>query len=626
MMLMPPDFHFLRPWWFLSLVPCAFLLYLLWRHGSSSRNLEEICDPSLLSFLVMDRGRAARPWPLLLVGVCWFTAAAALAGPVWEKQPSPLYNIRAGRVVLLDLSPSMAAEDIKPSRLKRAKFKIMDMLERSREGFTGLVVFSSQAYVVVPLTDDVATIKAMLPALSVSIMPEQGNNVEEGLRRAAGLLVNAGIRSGEIVLVTDGVSDMASCITEISRLRSKGIRISVLGIGTARGAPVPDHSGGFLHDASGSPVISGLDADALRELARAGGGTYSGLTVDDSDIRRLLPEISNHAPAWAGRRRQGHADQWREQGAWLVLPLLLAALAGFRRGWFLALFIMLLLGNASPVMAFHWKDLWQTREQQAWNLYNQGSYRDAAGLFRDSRRKAAALYRAGRYAEAAKLLESLHGADAAYNMGNSLARAGKFKDAIRAYDHALEQDPDNADAAFNRDLVKKLLEQQENRQSEKESRDAGDKGSDREKSDKDKEQAGKGKQQGRDRQEKRGGKEADARNSRDRSSNSTLDKRGQEQHKNHGSPDHEDRAMQQNKKQEDHAITSDRDEKKDNKSGKAVHAAPQPAMGNNTREHESRRTEKEMALEQWLRQVPDDPSGLLRRKFLLEYQQRRRAR
>lgn len=641
MILAPHDFHFLRPLWFLSLIPCAVLLYLLQRDGDSSRRgLEDICDPLLLSHIILENAGVVRIWPLFLLGVCWLTAATALAGPVWEKQAGPVYRLKAGRVLVLDLSPSMAAQDVKPSRFKRARFKIRDILKESREGLTGLVVFSTQAYVVVPLTDDVATIEAMLPALAPDIMPAPGDDAQDALRLAAELLHQSGIRHGEIILLTDGVADMASCLVEIRKLRGRGIRVDVLGVGTSQGAPIRDGNGGFLHNAAGKPLISRLNTTELQEMAHAGGGIYVGLTADDSDIRQVLSETSVHDMTQAGRRNPGHVDQWREQGAWLVIPLVMAALAGFRRGWLLVLFAMLSLSAVQPADAFQWKDLWQTREQQAWDMYTHGNYSEAVKLFENPQRRAAALYQAGKYAEAAKTLKSLHGADSAYNRGNSLARAGKLKDALNAYEQALDKNPHDTDAAFNRDLVKKLLEQkeQQEKQSQEKKRknskdDSRKDGSDRnnrqgsdKQSDNSKRQQNPGnKQQDRNTQGKEGKKAAGSRN--DQEKKDGMGKTAQEQQRDkeniHNSRNNTEMGQEgQQKEQREQPMPV---KKTGDKTGKPGDAVPVPSA-DKTRQYNKRRTEKEMALEQWLREIPDDPSGLLRRKFLLEYQRHRQGR
>ncbi len=233
------DFHFLRPWWFLALLPALTLLIILWRRRSEGGSWREVCDSELLPHLLLEAGGRPRRLPLLLLAIGWLLAVMALSGPVWERQSQPLFQVALSRVVLLDLSPSMNAQDLKPSRLERARFKLQDILEKSREGRTALVVFAGEPHLVTPLTDDTETIAAMVPVLSVDIVPAEGDNLLPALMLAEELLSRGGSGSGEILLISDGISDLAGSLPLVARLRDRGVRLSVLGVGTAEGAPVP---------------------------------------------------------------------------------------------------------------------------------------------------------------------------------------------------------------------------------------------------------------------------------------------------------------------------------------------------------------------------------------------------
>ncbi len=641
MTFLPPDFHFLRPLWFWALAPCVLMLLCMFRANNRVRGLEDICDPGLLPHLLLEAsGVKGRRWWLAGPALFWIITVIALAGPVWSRQPQPVFHLKTGRVICLDLSPSMAAADVKPSRLKRAKFKIRDILQRSREGLTGLVVFSSEAYVVVPLTDDVATIEAMLPALSVGIMPVSGNRAEDALSRAASLLRQAGVRDGEIILITDGVSDMASTLDEINRLRKEGVRVSVIGVGTRQGAPVPAPGGGFVMNADGRPVISRLDRGNLKEIARAGGGVYTRLTPDDSDILRILQQDRVRELAQSAREKSRRVDKWKEEGPWLVLLLLPLALCAFRRGWLLVIFLAVLLGLPHPSFAFTWKDLWLRPDQQAWELYKQGRYGEAARLFRDPERKAAALYKQGKFKEAAKLLERQHDERSLYNRGNSLARSGRLQEALKAYEQALKINPDDKDARFNRDLIKRLLEQRHSKnQQNKSGKDGGKKARNSHG------QHGNGSGKDGKEKQKRGGQSKGAKGKKgghagkDSSGMSTGGHK-----KGAGKPGHASNNMERPEKESQRsgsAVPKRADREKNAKS----HAGARPKTGqeagpkarNKTQnpagyrpgvearvptEAQKMKSEKEQALEQWLRQIPDDPSGLLRRKFYMEHEMR----
>ena len=190
------DFHFLRPLWFLALPFLLALLWLFWRQRLHSRSWQEICDPALLPHLLLGRSQRRAPWPLWLLLAGLLLTVTALAGPTWQKQPQPLLRQQSALVILLDLSRSMAAADLKPSRLVRARLKVEDILRQRREGQTALVVFAGDAFAVTPLTDDHRTIEALLASLDPEIMPVQGSEPGRALEEGAELLHRAGLSMG----------------------------------------------------------------------------------------------------------------------------------------------------------------------------------------------------------------------------------------------------------------------------------------------------------------------------------------------------------------------------------------------------------------------------------------------
>ena len=267
-----PEFHWLRPEWLWALLPLIFIAWRLLQQTGRASAWEKQCDPHLLAALLIRRAPHHRlPLTLLMIG--WTLAALALAGPTWQKLPQPVYKTQAAHVIVLDLSPSMDATDLRPSRIARARFKVLDLLARYREGQTALVVFAGESFVVSPLTDDTKTIAALVPTLSPELMPAPGDHAHTALRMADELLSQAGIQDqGEIVLVTDGYDDPAATLEAVKTLSAHGRHISVLGVGTAEGAPIPLADGGFLKDATGAIVVPQLDPATLSELAHQGGG------------------------------------------------------------------------------------------------------------------------------------------------------------------------------------------------------------------------------------------------------------------------------------------------------------------------------------------------------------------
>jgi Ca-activated chloride channel family protein len=577
------EFHFLRPEWLLAL---PALLALLWwmagkRHGSSSWEL--VCDATLIPYILTGSPARQRRLSLVLTAVGGLLAILALAGPAWEKLPQPVFTHTRTLVIALDLTRSMDATDISPSRLARARFKIADMLKRRTEGQTALLVYAGDSFTVTPLTDDTETINAQLNALSAEIMPAPGNNTVAALRLAQQLLKQAGVADGDILLITDEIEFDAAREYAVE-LQEQGYRVSVLGVGTEQGVPIPMADGSFLKDSDGRIVIPALVEEPLRRLAAAGGGLYQRIAPGDEDTDRLLKFFAGRGGEGEIAATELKTDAWREQGPWLVLGLLPLLAILFRRGYLAALLICLLPAPQSP-RAMDWSDLWYRPDQQARRAFDAGDAQTAAKLFRDPAWKGSAQYKSGDYEGAARSLEPLDDMESRYNLGNALARLGRYEEAIAAYDQVLQQDPRHADARHNKELLEKELQQQQSPQ----------------------QQSGQNQdqQQGQSRQ--------------DQSPAGAPEQQGQRQNPGEN---------EQSSAGEERAQTPQQDEQRPD----LQQAQPEPdqeqeeANGAEQRElaqsDEQPLNEDQQATEQWLRRIPDDPGGLLRRKFLYQYQQR----
>ncbi len=633
------QFHFLRPLWLLAIIPALLLAVTLWQRKGSAANWRAAIASDLIDYLLESTQQLRPQWPwLLLAG--WLLGALALAGPTWEKLPQPVLQKRDGLVIVLDMSLSMYAEDIKPSRLQRARYKIIDILRERREGLTGLVVYSGDAHVVSPLTDDTATIANLVPALTPAIMPSYGSNVVAGIDTALQLLRNSGFERGRILLISDEIAD--DDIDKIaSRIDGKQWQLAMIGVGTEQGAPIPlprvenqarnAGQGGFLKQDNGTIAIAQLHRARFAQLAAKVNGRYDDLSLDDSDIARVLPPVATTDDTVRTLERE--FDQWRERGPQLVMLLLPLAAFAFRRGWLLVLF---LIPFSAPSHALAWRDLWLRPDQQAQQDFNTGNTKAAAGKFQDPNWRGAAQYRSGDFAAAAQSLQGIDSADAQYNRGNALAQAGKLQEAIAAYDAALKKNPADKDAKANRDLVEKLLKQQQknqqnnsSQQSQKDNKQqdnqqqndqSGQDQSQQERSQKGQAQDGNSKQpqqnSANDSQSK--GTQSDQPKNGEQSNNSD----GQKNPNPNNANEQQQAAAQQNdtesdKQNQDKAQAMQADQQAD-KSEQPNDSKQRAAADQLTSEQKM----QQRATEQWLRQIPDDPSGLLRRKFLFENQQR----
>jgi len=449
------EFHFIEPLWLLALIPLGLLLWLAWRSDAGASAWRSVIDPRLLAVLKVGGGGRASRLPLLLLAAGWLLAVVALANPTFERQPVPAFRSDAARVVVLDLSRSMLADDLSPSRLERARFKVADILSRSEEGQVGLIVFAEDAFAVSPLTDDAETIRAMLEALSPRIMPVQGSRPERGIALGLDLLRQAGARNGEVILLSDDAGGLRA-LTAAEEVRNAGHLLGVIGVGTSEGAPVPG-----VRTANGA-VISRLDIPALEQLAAAGAGRYATLSSNDGDLDQVLIDPGARPRALA-ERDPLLAERWRELGPWLALVLVPLAALGFRRGWLMLLLLALGPGALmlpEPALALGWTDLWQRQDQQAAQALAAGDLEQARALATAPARAGSAAYRLGDYADAAERFAAGDTATDHYNRGNALARGGELEAALAAYDEALARDPALEDASYNREQVEAALRQQ----------------------------------------------------------------------------------------------------------------------------------------------------------------------
>ena len=582
---MPSEFLFLRPEWLL-LIPVILLAtgaLAFRRLGPGS--WQHLVDPALAPYVLSGRRVSAdRDLRWILVGVTGALAAIALAGPAWERIEQPVFRSDQALVVALDLSRSMDAQDLSPSRMERARLKVLDLLERRDGGQTALVVYSANAFTVTPLTTDTDTIASLVNSLSTDIMPSRGSYPIAAIEKGRDLLEQAKVPVGEVLLITDGGTSPAA--ERYARaLREAGFTLSVLGVGTKDGAPIPRSTGGFVTDPRGRIAVPELEERDLKQLALAGGGRYATLTPDGRDLDYLL---SGETSSRSQSDESLATDQWREEGPWLVLLLLPLAALAFRKGWVLVVAVVCVL-PAAPAEASFWDDLWRTSDQQARRALDGGDAETAQKLFENPEWSAVAGYRAGDFARSAAGFAGGESAENLYNLGNALTRLGELESAIDAYEQALEIDPNDEDAAYNRDLLNQILEQQQQQeQQEQQNQDS------------DQESGGESQDQSQQDSERQG---MDAQQQADSQSES-----GDPSERQDGEMTEEElEALQR-------ALEQAAQEAQQNPEGE-----PQQLSEEELAELR-RMQEQEQAMEQWLRRIPNDPGGLLRRKFRYQYQ------
>ncbi len=587
------EFHFIRPYWFIAILPVAFILWKLAKRHLINKHWESVCDVELLPYILVGKSGSKNKINIILTSIVSLLIIIAIAGPSWERLPQPVFQKESALVIALDLSLSMYADDIKPSRLERARFKISDLLNLRQEGQTALLVYAGDAFIVTPLTDDIKTINSQLSALSPSIMPAPGSNTESALAKSVDLLKQAGMSQGHILLVTDEVDK--SYEKSFTRAHKDSYTISILGLGTEEGAPVALGDGGFLKDQAGAIVIPKLNTDVLKKLASLGGGYYETSQVADNDIERLNRLFNSGLDKSSETEAEFKTDQWHEFGPWLVIFILPIVAFGFRRGY-LAILICVMISNPDEAMALEWSDLWLNKNQQAIRALNNEQADVASELFQDNEWKAAAKYKAGDYAATEEILNELSDDRSLYNKGNSLAKQGRYEDAITAYDKVLENNPEHEDAKFNKDIVEKELENQQQQQSQ------SDQNSDQN-------------------QEQNENQNSEQQDSQSQENQQQSDTEQQQSESEQQEQENKEDAEQQQANKEEQEQQSEQEMKQQAEEESEEESEDEQQQ---TQQAMNELDEEQQASEQWLRRIPDDPSGLLRRKFKYQYQQQKR--
>jgi len=593
------ELHLLRPFWLVALLPLTLVLWRMWRSKSENQSWKAVCDPRLLRYLLVGETIRSKQWPLLVAAIAGILTILALTGPVWKKLPQPVLREHSALVVALDLSRSMNAADLRPSRLQRARLKLLDLLQMRREGQTALLVYAAEPFVVTPLTDDAKTIASQVTSLSTSIMPSQGSRTDRALLKAQQLLQNAGVPHGDILLITDEVDNKQST-SALQKVVSAGHRVSVLGIGTRDGAPIPKPEGGFFKNSAGDIIIVKLQKESLRQIAQAGKGRYHHLSVDDSDLEYLLNGVQTRPAQNNETEQELTTDIWHEEGPWLLLLVLPLVALVFRRG-LLLLLLVAMLPMPEPAQALEWDDLWSNRDQQAARLLEQGNSSAAAKQFQDPQWKSSAHYRAGEYQESIKALEGIDSPDSWYNRGNALAHSGKLPDAVQAYKKVLEHKPDHADAMYNKKLVEDALKQQQ-QQNKSDQGKSGEQSQQNQQQPQAQDAAGKQKPDQKDSAQQSAQNKQQAEKGKPKNEQSDSAKAQPEGNQEKGRTPEEQQGMA-----EQNEPPPEQD-------------AEQQADASLTQESEAKESEADQAVEQWLRRIPDDPGGLLRRKFRYQYQ------
>ncbi|KQV41742.1 MULTISPECIES: VWA domain-containing protein [unclassified Rhizobium] len=453
-------FHFLRPWWLLSLAVPALILWMASRSTDVRSQWKGLIEAHLLDNLLVAGSKGSRVRPSWLLATALTLAGLGASGPTWQREIPPFVEDTAPLVIAVDLSPTMDAIDVTPSRLERAKLKIKDIVKGRSGARTAVVAYAGSAHLVLPLTEDGSLIETYTDALATRIMPVEGKDTAKALELAETSMA-AEDASGTILFLTDGIEPKA--FDAFKRKSKHGI--VVLGIGTEAGGPVKTPDGGFLTGASGERVFAKLDLEGLKNLHALTGVDVATMTEDDTDIRWILQKIRTNF----AQKQASQGDRWLDLGWWLVLPLTILFALSFRKGWVVRVGAIVLAARLlmpGAVQAAEFTDMWLTPDQQGRIAFEKGDFAAAAAHFADPMWKGTALYRAGKFAEALDAFAAVDSAESWYDQGNALLHIGKLDGAVAAYKKALDKRKGWPDASANLAIAQTLIQQKKDDEQE----------------------------------------------------------------------------------------------------------------------------------------------------------------
>ena len=570
---------FLRPLWLLLLPLVVITGWWMARLMRQPRtDWQKIVDPDLLQAQVTPPTRW--PWLGLSLIITAFTLAViALAGLSTHRAVTPFANTSDTRLIVMDISRSMYAQDIVPSRMVAAQRLAATLLDSSVEQSVGLMAYAGDAWMVVPITRDRQTVAALLDIVDPSLAPVQGSRPDRALSLALTLIQRSHAERAEIVLFTDGFAgEKVFAIAE--RVVNLGHQLTVIASGTRDGARIPLKQGGYLRNIAGETVVTRVSSESVQRLAAIGNRdalwlANAGAIADPSQVESFAKDDLDNSTSLDLATTQPRTDNpeglvaHRDDGVWLLLPLLLLAAVAFRRGVLFCIPLLVFL-QPLPAQAQDTDSGWWWRsDQRVAHAVKRQDFDQAFKLAPDGEWLGIVSYRRGDYESAAVFFGGSDTADSHYNRGNALVKLARFEQALEAYNIALRRDPHHADALYNRDLVLAYVDEQQSR---------------------DGQQAG--------------SELVDAPSTDDRSEEESPVTQTQNSDDASASQSSESQAGTQQS-----TPSAELDSLSDQR--RAPQYSEQPALS-------------EQDLDVWLQQIPEDPGGWLRRRFYRTQQQRNR--
>lgn len=449
------DFHFLRPQFLWGFAGVVLILGLGLLNVRENASWKKHIAPHLRPYVISKGSNTVKVVMQFLQALALSSAVLGLAGPTWKKVQLPGQILETPMVILLDLSQSMMAEDIQPSRLERAKFKINDLLDEKPGARIALVGYAGTAHTIVPLTRDYKIMKNHIETLSPKVMPFRGSDLESALV-LADTLMNITTAPGSVIIFSDDF--VSSDFDVIQNFTSQTQHtVGIMPMNTPGGADVPAYNGrGYLHD-DGAVVHSTLTTAVLSQINGLEKATIHQMTLDNSDVELIAKDVRAHLKFTEAPAEK--KDEWNDVGILFAAPTALLMLMWFRRGWVVFSIVIVMSSCHNPNKVDDFTDLWFTRDYQGQKKSNAGDFEQAAALYQDPLRKGVAYFKAGNYDGAIKAFSKDTSAMGAYNLGLAYYQSGDLAAAQLAFGEATKLDPQNEAARANYDKLEKVLQE-----------------------------------------------------------------------------------------------------------------------------------------------------------------------
>jgi len=421
-------FHFLRPKFLWLIIPIIIIFIIQIVSIRQKIAWKKIIAPHLRKYMI-SKGSNRKVLGINVLALLILTLGIlSIAGPTWKKKEIPGQVLQTPFTILLELSESMEATDIQPSRVERAVFKINDLIEKNPEARMALVGFAGTAHTIVPLTADYNIIKNHIDGLNSKVMPLPGSNLQNGLALADSIMAVTQA-PGTLLLLADELQE-----AQIQQLQ--------------------DFASNTDNKIEVLPVMATSIDTSLTSFKKLKGYekiTINNLTLDNSDVDLIAKRIRKNLEFTENPEEQ--KDAWRDAGLILVILMAFLFLFCFRKGWSLSLVLFLFLNSCSDSNKF--KDLWYTADYQAQKLSDKGDYLEAAETFENPLRKGIAYFKAENYDSAIRYFNEDTTAISKYNLGLAYYKNGDLISAQLAFQQAIEKDSNFQKAQdFNNDLQK----------------------------------------------------------------------------------------------------------------------------------------------------------------------------